>query len=1104
MTDRTVAVRLLARVDGYKRNLVDAAAATKKFGSDAAAATKGVANGLAGMQAQSTIAGASLLGLAAVVVTTAATFDKSMSSVQAVTGATVSQMDALRDAAIKAGQATVYSASDAADAEAELAKAGITTSDILAGALTGSLSLAAAGQLNLADAATISAQAMNTFHLQGQDVTHIADVLAAGANKSAADVGQLGDALRQGGLVAQQTGLSLEDTVGALSAFADRALIGSDAGTSLKTMLQRLTPQSQQAADEMKLLGIHAYDAQGQFVGLAAFAQNLKDSLGKLTPEARNSALSIIFGTDAVRGASILYSLGAKGVNDYTSAVNDSGAANRMAATQLDNLAGDWEQLTGSVQTAFIQTGSSANGFLRGLTQTATGAVNVLGELPSPILATGFAVTAMGGAFLIAAPRIVAVNELLAASPGLARAASAGFASLGAVAGVATLATMAMWVKESNDDLERLKVQWAETVTTINSKGISSTAIDTLYQQITDLENQLDNPGLGDKFTRGAQAIEQKLEGIFGMDYTTNYDQQISQLQGLQAEYEKYKTVVNRVAGDLGTNVGRAIDLVNNSGVKFSGNVADIVTGVEAYSHASAAGSVASHNAADAMNVLADATSSVDDRLKALKQQWDSTTGAMLGTSDATIAAERALDDMSKSIKDNGNVWKTSTDQGRANQSQVNDSIRAFESLRETMIQNGSSVHHANAVMAGYLTQLRDRLPAGAKTARAEIDALIKKYNAIPAKKSTTLTADTSQAQQALRNLANQIAALRTHIAIQVTSSGTIQGTGGGRTIGETRASGGRITGPGTATSDSILIAASNGEYVVQASSVDKYGPDTLDAINSGTAVIEAFAGGGHVKKKTTSRVPGRVGRRSFDFGNRSDIASSAAGWGPLVGAFDFTAYGTAVDRATQATQALLDARVKVNEASTPQEEAQAQHDLAAATMEVANAEKAKVAAKPTGANIEATFAHKAARLDRMRRNLKILAQRGLSPVILKEILDAGLDQGYDMAAALVADPSVIPSLNRTQAAITSDANSIAGMFGGVDRAAVASAVGGGSASSASSGTSTSAAVQTVKVQLEMTVKGKSGETVWHDVLTYGRGRGGNLPTLGAFTIKLK
>lgn len=357
-------------------------------------------------------------------------FDQAMSGVYAVSSANEAQQRRLRDAALEAGAATVYSASEAAQAEAELAKAGVSTANILNGGLRGALSLAAAGQLDLANAATITAQALNIFQLDGSKAGHVADVLAAGANKSAADVGQLGDALRQGGLLAKQTGLDLEDTVGVLALFADNALIGSDAGTSLKTMLQRLTPQSDEAKQALENLGISAYDQQGRFVGLAKFADQLKDKLGPLTTEQRNAALATIFGSDAVRAASLLYEAGGDGVREYTKAVNDQGAAGRMAAEQLDNLAGDLEQFKGSLETALIQGGSQATGVLRFLTQGATETVNAFSEAPAPLQGTAMGLAAVGAFGLTAvgvvgtmAPKVRefkgAIDTLTASHPAL-------------------------------------------------------------------------------------------------------------------------------------------------------------------------------------------------------------------------------------------------------------------------------------------------------------------------------------------------------------------------------------------------------------------------------------------------------------------------------------------------------------------------------------------------------------------------------------------------------------------------------------------------------------------------------------------------------------
>lgn len=374
----TVYVDVRADTAAFARDMQRAAGdATRSLGSISAAGAKRVMSDVAGYAGAATLALGGL-GAAAIKVTT--DFDKAVSGVAAVANASEAELVQLREAALSAGAATSFSASEAAVAESELARAGLAVSDILGGALLGSLDLAAAGQLDLGKAAEISAQAMNIFGLAGDDVAHIADVLAAGANKSAADVGQLGDALRQGGLVAAQTGLSLEDTIGAFSLFADNALIGSDAGTSFKTTLQRLVPQSKQQAQAMDDLGLSFFDANGNFVGLEETAQRLQVALSDLSDEERSAALTRIFGSDAVRAASLLYEAGAEGVREYTEAVDDQGAAQRVAATQLDNFAGDLEEFSGSVETALIRIGDLGTSTLRGVVQGGTEIVNVFND----------------------------------------------------------------------------------------------------------------------------------------------------------------------------------------------------------------------------------------------------------------------------------------------------------------------------------------------------------------------------------------------------------------------------------------------------------------------------------------------------------------------------------------------------------------------------------------------------------------------------------------------------------------------------------------------------------------------------------------------------
>jgi TP901 family phage tail tape measure protein len=438
VSNRTVSVALKLLLGDYVGAAEKAASSTDKIGDSA---TRTAAQHKQGMDViRVGAAGAALVGAEALhkIVGAGMDFEKAMSGVGAVSDASGEQLKQLSDAAIKAGADTAFSATQAAEAEGELAKAGVSTSDILGGALSGALSLAAAGNLDLGNAATIAANAMNIFSLKGSDVGHIADVLASGANKSAADVDQLAQAMSQGGQVAASLGIGLEDTVGALSMFADAGLKGSDAGTSLKTMLQALAAPSATSAAKMKELGLNAFDAQGNFIGLEGLAGQLQQRLSGLTQEQRANALATIFGSDAVRVANVLYKEGAGGVREYASAVNDQGAAAEMAAKQQDNLAGDIEKLSGSIDTALIKSGSGANAMLRGLAQGAAGAVNEFSELPAPLQAgaTGLVAVSTGGAAAVAAlgtlvPKVRAGRAELASMGSVGEKTNAALGKIG-------------------------------------------------------------------------------------------------------------------------------------------------------------------------------------------------------------------------------------------------------------------------------------------------------------------------------------------------------------------------------------------------------------------------------------------------------------------------------------------------------------------------------------------------------------------------------------------------------------------------------------------------------------------------------------------------
>lgn len=469
---------MVSSVGGYFRNL----------GNEARTLAKNILSNREALDHISTgaaIGGAALTAGFGYAVKQYADFDKAMSQVQAATHETAGNMNKLREAAMKAGADTKYSGSEAANGIEELAKAGVETKDILGGGLSGALSLAAAGNIEVGEAAELAATAMTQFGLKGSDIGHVADLLAAGAGKAQGSVGDLGYALKQSGLVAAQTGLSIEETTGTLAAFASAGLVGSDAGTSFKVMLQKLQNPSKEAAGLMAEYGISLYNAEGKFKGITAVAGDLKRGLDNLAPAQRDAALATIFGSDAVRAANVLYTQGQEGIQGWIDKTNDAGYAASTAAIQQDNLAGDIEKLGGAIDTIILSSSGGLSDFFRGLVQMATGLLDFMGKLPPSFLAVNLTVVGLTGVALLgvaAAAKFItayqtmkatlasfsvsartasaSTQELAASTEGAAAAAASDSklgklgATLGKIAGTAALAAegIVLFVSAANTE----------------------------------------------------------------------------------------------------------------------------------------------------------------------------------------------------------------------------------------------------------------------------------------------------------------------------------------------------------------------------------------------------------------------------------------------------------------------------------------------------------------------------------------------------------------------------------------------------------------------------------------------------------------------------
>ncbi|MEC0328676.1 phage tail tape measure protein [Paenibacillus macerans] len=323
---------------------------------------RGVMGSFAQFTAAATGASVAIGGvaLAADSVKKAMDFESQLSTIQALTGASNEEMAQMQTLALKMGSATKYSALEAAQGIEELLKAGLTPATVQAGGLEAALNLATAGELGLADAAEIMSTALNAYKDDGMAAADASNILAGTANASATGVEDLRYSLAAVSAVAAGLGVNFKDTNTALGLFANNGLKGSDAGTSLKTMLQNLQPGTKAQIEQFKELGLvtkdganQFFDAKGNIKSLEQIAGLLRKSLGKLTNQQRMVALETMFGTDAIRAANILYKEGADGVKNFQKEMSKVTALD-VAQKKMDNAAGAVEQFNGALETLQI------------------------------------------------------------------------------------------------------------------------------------------------------------------------------------------------------------------------------------------------------------------------------------------------------------------------------------------------------------------------------------------------------------------------------------------------------------------------------------------------------------------------------------------------------------------------------------------------------------------------------------------------------------------------------------------------------------------------------------------------------------------------------
>ncbi len=296
-------------------------------------------------------------GLGTAAVKTAADFDTAMSQVAAVSGATGSDFDALRDKAREMGSKTKFSAAEAAEAMNYMAMAGWKTEDMLEG-IEGVMNLAAASGEDLATTSDIVTDALTAFGLSASDSGHFADILVAASSNANTNVSMMGETFKYCAPIAGALGFSAEDTAEAIGLMANAGIKGSQAGTALRTIMNNLTGDIQLSGQALGDVTIQTTNADGSMRDLSDILADCRGAFSQLTESEQAQAAEALVGKNAMSGFLALMNAGEGDINKLSSAIaNCDGTAESMATTMQDNLAGQLQILKSQLEELAISFG---------------------------------------------------------------------------------------------------------------------------------------------------------------------------------------------------------------------------------------------------------------------------------------------------------------------------------------------------------------------------------------------------------------------------------------------------------------------------------------------------------------------------------------------------------------------------------------------------------------------------------------------------------------------------------------------------------------------------------------------------------------------------
>lgn len=341
-----------------------------------------------------------------------ADFEDSMVRAGALAKATDGQLAELTDTARKLGRDTRFSATQAATGMQYLAQSGFKVNEVLA-AMPGMLDIAAAGHVELGEAADITSNILRGFGMQAGESGRLGDVLTNTFTNSSTTLSTLGETLKYVAPVAKSLGVSLESTAAAAGLLGTAGIKGEQAGTGLRAVMLRLAAPLHKGGAALASLGVKTMDAHKNLRPLGDILTDLHAKMAKLGTGARASKVKDIFGLEAATAATVLLDQAGSGnLQRFTALVGKSGTAAAIAAKQNATMAGQWDNLYGSVEDVAIQIGTTLIPTLKSLIDKMVPVINsvtswlqknpeltdslVLGAAALSVLVLGLTVGAIG------------------------------------------------------------------------------------------------------------------------------------------------------------------------------------------------------------------------------------------------------------------------------------------------------------------------------------------------------------------------------------------------------------------------------------------------------------------------------------------------------------------------------------------------------------------------------------------------------------------------------------------------------------------------------------------------------------------------------------